>query len=79
MIKINNKQQQSDHVFFPETPKMVQWTVKYSGGLVKNEKQANYVLIGFIAVIIIIAIIFIVSGSSNQPTPGTIPVNQFVP
>ena len=79
MIKINNEKQQSTQIFFPETPKMIQWVIKYSGGLIKDERQANYVLIGLIAMIIIFVIIFVVSGGSDQPTPGMIPVNQFVP
>ncbi|MBI2627691.1 hypothetical protein HYW72_02040 [Candidatus Nomurabacteria bacterium] len=32
-------------------PKMVQWVMKYSGGIIKEERQANYVLFG-IAILI---------------------------
>lgn len=42
--------------FYPEAPKMIQWVIKYSGGLAKNKKQASYVLIGFIIIMITIAL-----------------------
>ncbi|MBU1291945.1 hypothetical protein KKH07_00410 [Patescibacteria group bacterium] len=60
------KEQQSSQVFYPGTPKIIQWTIKYSGGLIKNEKQANYVLIGFVAVLVIIILILFFSGGKNQ-------------
>ncbi len=40
---------------FDDTPKMVKWVIKYSGGLIKNEKQANYFLLGFVALILIVS------------------------
>jgi hypothetical protein len=56
--------------YYPETPKMIQWVIKYSGGLVKNEKQASYVLIGFVAMAVIVAL-FLVFGSGNKNTETT--------
>ncbi len=63
----------------PETPKMIKWVMQYSGGLVKDEKQANYVLIG-IAVCALLLTVFLVkssfgSGSSQNVIPplGEIP------
>ena len=54
-----------------ETPKIIRWVIKYSCGLVKNEKQANYVLLGFVATMIVISL-FLVFGSgeniSEKPT-----------
>lgn len=47
-----------------QTPKIVQWVIKISGGYVKDEKQATYVLIGFVVVAIIVAFLF-VNGSGN--------------
>ena len=40
------EKQEPKYVFPPGTPKISQWLIKYSGGLIKNEKQANYFLIG---------------------------------
>lgn len=31
-----------------ETPKIVHWVISHSGGLIKNTKQAQYVLLGFV-------------------------------
>ena len=44
------------------TPKTVQWVMKYSGGYIKDEKQANYVLIGLVTLVIIISLFLIFSG-----------------
>ena len=32
----------------PQSPRMVHWIIKHSGGYVKNAEQANYVLIGIV-------------------------------
>ncbi|MCR4334278.1 MAG: hypothetical protein NUV47_00910 [Patescibacteria group bacterium] len=48
-------------------PKMVQWVIKYSGGIIKNENQANYVLIAF-AVIAIVISLFLVFGWGRKTT-----------
>ena len=48
----------------PETPKVIQWVIKYSGGYIKDEKQTSYVLIGFVAVAIIVSLFLIFAGGS---------------
>lgn len=59
----------------PETPKIIQWVMKYSGGLVKDQKQANYVLIGFAGMVIVLSLFLISSSYGGRsltlpPTPG---------
>ena len=61
--------------YYPGTPKVIQWVITYSGGLVKDEKQASYVLIGFVAVAIIIALFLIFGGNGEQNTP---PVERYI-
>ena len=78
-MKFQNEERQSVQAFLPETPKIIQWIVKYSGGLIRDEKQAQYVLLGFVALTIIIVVVIAVSGGSNQPVPGPVPTDQFVP
>lgn len=60
-----------------EPPKMVQWIMKYSGGWVKNEKEASYVLAGFVILAIIISFILVFGGggeeSRKEPPPPIIP------
>ena len=34
----------------PSAPKIIQWIMKYSGGLIKNTNQAGYVLFTFIII-----------------------------
>lgn len=52
-------------------PGMVRFIMKYSGGYVKDEKQANYVLIGFVVLAVIISsfLIFSGGGGPNIPLP----------
>ncbi|MCK5059848.1 MAG: hypothetical protein KAR00_01720 [Candidatus Pacebacteria bacterium] len=71
--------QPSKRSFQTKTPKMVQWVINHSGGRVKDERQANCVLLGFVVVMVIAVIVIVVSGGSNQPMSGAIPADQFVP
>ena len=50
-----------------ETPRMIELVMKYSGGSVKNEKQAQYVLLGFVVIAIIVSLVLIFSGGSQKP------------
>jgi len=65
-IVFEDEQSQRLRSFQTTTPKIVGWVIKYSGGLVKNEKQANYVLVGFIVVAIVVVIIFLFSGGGSK-------------
>jgi len=47
--------------------------VKYSGGLIKNETQASYVIIGLVAVAIIISLYLFSSGGSSSYQEKVIP------
>jgi len=77
--EFKNESLSSNNLFLPNTPKIIQWVIKYSGGLIKDEKQAYYVLIGFITIAIIISLFLVFGYNSNQPTSDIIPLNQFVP
>lgn len=80
-VKFQDEWRRSAQTFYPGTPKIIRWTIKYSGGLVKNEKQASYVLIGFVAVAIII-VLFLIFGGGEQTTPppeSYIEKPQFLP
>ncbi|HAS85169.1 MAG TPA: hypothetical protein DCS23_03850 [Candidatus Yonathbacteria bacterium] len=59
--------------FKPKESVLVRLIIKYSGGFVKDEKQANYVLIGFVVVAIIVSsILFFDGGDKTQfPNPLT--------
>ena len=52
--------------FQAPTPKIVKWVIQYSGGYIKDEKQAQYVLIGFVAVAIIFVFILMFGGGGNK-------------
>lgn len=56
----------------PKTPKMMQLIIKYSGGAVKDEKQASYVLLAIVIINISIAA-FLVFGDSFSPSQNIVP------
>ena len=49
-----------------ETPKIVQWVIKISGGGIKNEKQAQYVLLGFVVAAIVISLFLFTSSKKSE-------------
>ena len=53
----------------PGTPRIVQWTMWYSGGLVKDERQAQYVLLGFVVAAIIVSL-FLTFGGRGPELPS---------
>ncbi|MEK7176927.1 MAG: hypothetical protein AAB719_01345 [Patescibacteria group bacterium] len=53
----------------PEPPKVITLIMKYSGGVVKNHKQAEYVLLGLTVLAIIISIFLFSSAGAGVPTP----------
>ncbi len=61
---------QPSQSFQTTTPKITEWIMKHSGGMIKDEKQANYVLIGFVVVAIVISLFLFFGGnSSNKKIP----------
>ena len=56
----------------PQSPKLIQWVLKYSGGLIKDERQANYVLVGFAVLAIGISLFLFFNSSvpTNTNTTG---------
>lgn len=71
-----------------EIPKMVQLVMKYSGGAIKEQRQAEYVLLGFVFVVIAISLYLFFGGTTNkvksptfdlinrpQPKEGSVPEN----
>jgi hypothetical protein len=63
-LKSKNEQQSSGSLVSPTAPKIIRWLIKYSGGLIKNERQASYVILGFIILTIVISI-FLFSGGGG--------------
>ena len=53
-----------------DTPKMIGLVMKYSGGLIKEEKQAEYVLIGLVILMFALTFYFLFSGGDKtKPLP----------
>ena len=66
--------QRTSWAFHKPPPKIVQWVIKYSGGLIKDEKRASYILLGFVAINIIVMLILLTSngrsGAKLEAPPG---------
>ena len=55
--------------FKPKEPTLVRLVIKYSGGFAKDEKQANYILLGFSILAIVTAFIIpSINGSESTLT-----------
>lgn len=61
----NEEFQHSTRSFQNEKPKMPQWIINHSGGKIKNENTANFVLILFVILIIIISLFLIFGGKTT--------------
>ena len=48
-------------------PKVIKWLMKLSGGLIKNEKQAQYALLGLVILAIIVSLILFFGGGPQKP------------
>lgn len=44
---------------------ITQWLVEHSSGLIKNDKQAEYLLLGAVVVVFILSIMFFLFGGSQ--------------
>lgn len=59
------------------TPKIIKAVLKYSGGAIKNQKQAEWILFGFVIVAVGISIyLFFGAGASNRPGPTSAMVSK---
>ncbi len=67
----NEGLQRPAQAFQASTPKIVQWVIQYSGGLVKDEKQAIYVLVGFVAVAISFSVFSVFNGGTFESPKDT--------
>ena len=60
----------------PEIPKMVRWVMKISGGAITGQKQAEYVLFGFVVVAIGISFYLFFGRSSKTSSVDKIKVEK---
>lgn len=51
--------------FQDNTPKMVKLVMKISGGAIKGQRQAEYVLLGFVVVAVVISLFLVFGGKGN--------------
>ena len=51
------------------TPKMVKAVIKYSGGAIKSQKQAEYILLAFVIFAIGISLFLVFGRGNTKPSP----------
>ena len=45
--------------------KLVQWVIRNSGGTIRDSNQANYVLLGFVALLFVTSLFLVFRGDNN--------------
>ncbi|MEK7540860.1 MAG: hypothetical protein AAB529_01305 [Patescibacteria group bacterium] len=76
-VKSQDEGQLPVQSFPPGTPKMIQWVIKRSGGLVKSEIQAQYILLGFAGLAIIISLFLVFGGNNGIKIKNQAPIENF--
>jgi len=74
-VKFQNDKQKDDQIFRDDIPPMVQWVMKYSGGLIKSDKQAIYLIL-FLILVIFLFSLFLSLDSLRLPPPP--PADQII-
>lgn len=62
-----NEEYNDERQYYPETSKIIEWVINYSGGLVKDKKQASYILIAFIIITVVISLFLIRDKTVTPP------------
>ncbi|MBU1557375.1 hypothetical protein KKC45_00190 [Patescibacteria group bacterium] len=64
-VEFNELQRQS-YSNFDNPPKMVSWVIEHSGGLIKDQKQAQYFLLGFAVFCCLLSGIIFFTGDNDK-------------
>ncbi len=65
---------------FTRPESFTQKVVRYSGGAIKNETQAGYVLLGVAGIALVISLFFFSAArKSSEPLSAPIPADQVLP
>ena len=59
-----------------DTPKMVKLVMKWSGGAIKEQKHAEYLLLGFVVVVIGVSIYLFIGGGHTSHKPSAAELEQ---
>jgi len=82
-LKSNVEEQQKspETLKISEIPKMVQLVMKYSGGAIKEQKTAEYVLLGFVVLAIGVSLylFFGINGSGKSSSIDKAALDQMMP
>jgi hypothetical protein len=59
-----------------DMPKMVKLVIKLSGGAIKERRQAEYVLLGFVVLVVLTSVFLFLQGGPNTAPPTDIDVER---
>ncbi|MCX6761111.1 MAG: hypothetical protein NTZ84_03365 [Candidatus Nealsonbacteria bacterium] len=85
VIKPKSDQQSPKFYVSPESPQIIKWVIKCFGGIIKNEKQAYYFILGLVAITFIITIFLIFGGTERKSPeetfapPADAPAEEVIP
>jgi hypothetical protein len=71
-VEFEGERQANVQNYYSEPPKTIQWIVKHSGGLIKNEKSASYVLLGVSVLMIVISLFLFFGGTGAEVPTGAL-------
>lgn len=79
-----DQEKRNQYYFHPEVSKIIQWVIKYSGGLIKNEKQVFYIFSGLVIIVFIVSLFLIFSGGNRKNAetfapPVEAPAREVIP
>lgn len=60
--------------YYPQTPKIIRLVMKLSGGLIKDEKQASYALLGFVVIALVVTFIIFFGVDSSGTLEKRLPI-----
>jgi hypothetical protein len=60
------------------TPRIVRWVIEYSGGLVKDEKQAHTVLLGVVGIGIVTSLFFFFSAQNDTAKESRVEIERMI-
>lgn len=70
--------QQDNYIFKNQTSKIVELTIKYSNGYIKNEKQATYAIVVFVVIAVVLSFFFLSTSSGSAQDESQILIEEVI-
>jgi len=57
---------QLNELYLSDKPRFIRWIIQYSGGVIKTEKKATYLLLTMVAIFVVVSIFIFIKSNSNS-------------